>query len=991
MKVRDGTAAHRFLAAERKAADDAARLGAMLARDKVWIDASRRRIASKARAALKGKGTVDAAAGAIDAFNAKFETTTSTYTVQPQERVSAAGNAYTIPGGERTSTSLGYNDLVAKLIEAKRRQLINHALYSEARKAADEVEKITTRAAKLGKPDARLSKSRYVDHVKAARAIAAKFGLARSDSGFDFNAWIEQMRFDDPVTADALTLSIQTYTQNAKHWKDLTVSELGAVSDAMDNILEAGKRIKSIEIEGKLVDRTEARDALIAVLEGRTGQGNKALKAKLTQWDKAKIGALSILSSLRRMEAWTRDMDDGKQGPFTKYLVRPVMDALDAYRTDRTKRMSEMLDIINARKGDLFGASIPSQELGYTFENKGELLHAILHTGNESNLEKLLMGRGWSNGLIGQTQAKTPLGRLRSTRAGAPIMTRGNVDTSRWDTFISRMASEGVLTKEDFDTAQSIWDLMESTKRPAQSTHKKIFGYYFKEVEPRPLVTPFGTYRGGYVPAIADKDASNDGQIRADQAALEQQQSSFMFPTTGAGFAKSRVENYRTPLSLNLMLLPAHMDKVLRFTHLDPAIRQTASLVGDRDLRASIDDFDKTILPNLVIPWLQRTAQQAVEGQPTTPAGRAASHVFRTIRKRVGLQTMFANVVNSVQQVTGFSSAMVLVKPGLVKSSMARFAKGGAADMRAEAFDASKFMRERIENASRETQARIQDAITQPTALGDIKLWIERHGYFMQTGLQNFIDVIVWHAARDQASASGMSDADAVFEADSIIRRTMSAMDPESVSMFETGSSFTRLFTMFYSYFNGQANLVGGEMATAMRTMGWSGSGRMFFIYLFGLAIPAIVGEMIVQAARGDFGDDDDDGYGDDLAELFFGSQLRYLAGAVPAIGPMTMAGVNSFNSVPYDDRLSTSPVVSAAERAIRAPASIASAAFGRGDASRATGDGLTLLGLVTGIPTGWLVKVAGYGVDVAEGDAKPEGVVDVGQGLISGRDGTQR
>lgn len=881
------------------------------------------------------------------------------------------------------------NGDIAAAADAKRRQLLNHMLYAESRKIAVEVEQILDKAAKLGRSDKKLSASIDIDHAKAARAIAAKFGMVRPDPAFDFAMWVEQMRADDPVGADAITGAIATYTQDARDYRKLTVGEIGAVSDAIDSVLAAGKRLKTLEVEGKKIDRQAAMAELMTVIEARKPSENAALSRRLTKFEKAKVGALSVLSSLRRMEAWARDMDDGDQGPFTRYLVRPVMDALDAYRADRTARLDSLLGIINARKEALFGKAIAAPELGYTFENKGELIHAILHTGNESNLEKLLIGRGWSSGLVGQTQAVSPTGKLRTDRQGNPIMTRGRVDTARWDTFVARLISEGVLTKEDYDTAQAIWDLMESTKRPAQAAHKKVFGYYFNEIEASPVVTPFGTYRGGYVPAVADGDASNDGQIRADQAAMEAQATSFMFPTTGSGFAKSRVQNYRTPLALDLMMIPAHMDKVLRFTHLDPVVRQTGSLVNDRELRAAIDGMDKTILPNLVVPWLQRVAQQAVEAQPTTPAGRQAARVWRGLRRRVGLHTMFMNVVNTAQQVTGFSTAMVLVKPGLVKSALIRFVKGDAATMRAEAFQASQFMNDRIRNASRETQVRIQDAITQPTVMGDMKLWLERHGYVMQTAFQNVVDVIVWHAAYDQAIGKGMAEADAVFEADSVIRRSMSAMDPESVSLFESGSAFTRLFTMFYSYFNGQANLVGGEMRTVMRTMGWNGAGKMFWIYVFGIAVPAIVAEMIVQGARGELGDEDDDGYADDLFGLFFGSQARYLAAMIPVAGQLGTAVFNRFNDQFYDDRLSTSPVVSVVERAIGAPASIGSAAFGDGDASRAVGDGLTALGLILGLPAGWLVKAGGYAVDVAEGDAKPAGPVDLVQGVVTGRDGT--
>lgn len=960
MPVRDAVRSDRFLTAERNAGEASFKLASTVTREGLWMDAARRKVSNAVSAALRAND--GALALGVNAATDK-------------------ANANTLRNNKR----------VGELIEAKRRQLLNHMLYDESRKVADGVEKLVAKVAKLNKADAKLGKVRDIDYVKAARAIAAKFGLANGDKAFEFAMWVEQLRIDDPITLDALSQAIATYGQDAKPYKLMTVAELGALGDAIDSLLEVGKRARLLEVDGIAVDRELAISEMQDVLDTRTKTENAALKAKLTKAQKFKIKALTIVSSLRRMENWSREMDDGKSGVFTKYLVKPVMDALGTYRVDKAARLSALLAIIEPRKKDLLGAAIPAPELGYTFENKGEFLHALLHTGNESNLEKLLMGRGWSVGLTGQQQKSTKGGKLSVDRKGNPLMTRGRVDTTKWDALVARLIAENKLTKADYDTAQAIWNLMDEIKRPAQSAHRKVFGFYFKEVEATPLDTPFGIFRGGYVPAVADIDASNDGQIRQDQQALEAQQTSFMFPTTGSGFTKSRVQNYTTPLSLNLMLLPAHMDKVLRFTHLNPVIRQTASLIAAGPLRASLDAMDKSIATDLIVPWLQRTAQQAVEAQPTTPSGRAASSIFRALRKRVGVHTMFGNLVNTAQQITGLSSAMVLVKPSRMRASLVRFAKGGGDVMRQEASAASPFMRDRIENAGREITGRIQDAIVKPTVWSGVDGFFTKHGYVLQQAAQNLADVIAWHAGYDGAIASGMSPNEAVFEADSVIRRTMGDFSPENVSMFETGDAFKRLFTMFYSYFNGQANLVGGEMQTAMRTMGWGGSGRMFFIYLFGIAIPAIVGEAIVQAANGSLGDDDeDDGYADELAQMFFGSQLRYGAGMVPIAGQLTTTMLNRFNNQFYDDRLSTSPVVATTEKAIGAPAAVLDAVTGNGSARVAVVDGLALLSLVTGVPLGQLSKMAGYAVGTAEGYSHPTNALDVARGMISGRDGTE-
>ena len=992
LPVKDAMAAHRYLNAERKAANEAQALARQLGRDGVWVQNARRRIASKARAAIKGAVHPDAVAQAIDDYNAKFETTSTTYNVAEQSRVSPSGKQFVIPGGERTSVSYGYNDLVAQLIDAKRRQLLNHALYSEAKKAAEFVGKVEDKAANLNKSDKKLSKSKNIDFIKAARTVAAKFGLVSEPDGFDIRMWMEQLTFDDPVTASAIADTIKSYASEPANYKKIPFSELSALNDAIDSILETGKRSRQLEIEGKAIDKAEAIDELNGVLEGRGLKRNPALDRELTRGEKTIRIIMGWASSLKRVENWARAMDDGKQGAYTKFIVRPVMDALDAYRSDKNDKLSKLLSIINERRDTLTGKAISAPELnGYTFTNKAALIHAILHTGNPSNMAKLLLGRGWTSGYINQQQAQTPRGKPRFRRDGSPVMTKGDLDTSRWDAFLDRMVKEGTVTADDIKMVNAIWKLNEEIKRPAQSTHRKLFGFYFKEIEAEGYDTAAGRLDGGYVPAVVDNDASNDGVLRAGEAALDQQSAGFLLPTAGSGFTKSRVENYTQPLALDLRLLPSHVDKVLRFTHLDPAVRQVHGLVVDRRFGNTLANYDPTIADNLLIPWLQRVAQQSVDAPASSSAGRSFDNVLRTLRKRVGFNTMFANLVNTAQQITGLSVAATLVKPSYLKNSTVRYARD-IHGMRADVFSLSPFMAERVKNATRETQMRIQDVVSEPTKYGEFQQWIEKHGYFMQAAVQSWVDVPVWMAAYEQAVANGLNEKDAVFEADATIRRTMVGMNPEDVSMFESGPAWKRLFTMFYTYFNGQANHLAEQASVTWRQYGWDGKGKLFSLYIFGVLVPALGAEMIAQAARGGLGDDDEDGeYWDDLAGLFFGSQARYGTAMVPVAGQLTQLVFNQFNDQRYDDKLSPSPAISSLERAARSPYSVGRAVFGDGSAQTAVGDGLTALALATGVPVNWLAKPLGYAAGVAEGKFSPENPIDIMQGVVSGRDSTAR
>jgi hypothetical protein len=155
---------------------------------------------------------------------------------------------------------------------------------------------------------------------------------------------------------------------------------------------------------------------------------------------------------------------------------------------------------------------------------------------------------------------------------------------------------------------------------------------------------------------------------------------------------------------------------------------------------------------------------------------------------------------------------------------------------------------------------------------------------------------------------------------------------------------------------------------------------------LVGFLIPAVMAESIVRGLGG-FDPDDDDDYLNEALSIFFGSQIRTALAFFPGVGPITLAGVNMFNSKWYDDRISTSPVVSLLESAVRAPHSLYQAMSEEGHAKRAVRDVLTLVGLVTGLPLGALARPLGYVADVTDGVAQPETAGDVARGLLSGKD----
>ena len=152
-----------------------------------------------------------------------------------------------------------------------------------------------------------------------------------------------------------------------------------------------------------------------------------------------------------------------------------------------------------------------------------------------------------------------------------------------------------------------------------------------------------------------------------------------------------------------------------------------------------------------------------------------------------------------------------------------------------------------------------------------------------------------------------------------------------------------------------------------------------------GFMIPAVLSEELVKAFSGKPPDQDDDGYLNDIMDLFFGAQFRTAVSMVPG-GTTIQAGVNAFNNKWYDDDIRSSPAVSQIQSAVHAPASVYRAVFEDGNKKTAVRDALTLIGLVSGIPVAPLARPLGYLSDVSEGEEESQNPIDFVRGAVTGR-----
>ena len=854
-------------------------------------------------------------------------------------------------------------------VKAKQDQMLNNAAAKAVIDAKNEAAKIFEFFKRVTKGDNEtvVEKGRDADIVNAARAVLKAYGVETATTK-KADAYLELVKRNDPDTYGIIFPMVDGAMREAQPLESLTVEQLRALNEDIEAIWYKAKQSRQMEIDGDLMDRQDIEDELKAqIQEVGVPDHMPGDTSAITPAEQRALKLKHYLATARRVESWAQGLDGSKKlGPFRKFIWQPIKEAADALRVDKAKYLKRYRDLLKGVESTLVKETIAAPELGYTFgkDTDGvamvEVLHAILHTGNESNKRKLLLGRGWA--IENQD---------------------GTLDTGKWDAFVARMIAEGKVTKAHYDFAQGVWDLLEDTKPLAQKAHRYVFGRYFAEVTADAFDTPFGQYQGGYVPAQADARIVSDAATRA-LAEAENNSMQFAFPTTNKGFTKSRVE-YNRPLLLDLRALSQHIDKVLLFSHMEQPVRDVRKLLTAKGVAYGLNRVDPVAFDTILTPWLNRAAKQLV----ATPAPNnwQGWRFWSTLRNRAGMAAMFGNLANAVQQLAGFSMAAVKVKPKHLMGATAQFI-ANPKQVSEMVSSKSAYMDGRLANEVANMSDAINEILVNPNIYEKTKNFTAKHAYFVQSAVDSVMGPIIWSGAYNQALAEGFDDRDAVRLADSAVRETQGSTSPEDISAFEEGSPFTRLFTQFAGYFNMQANLLGTEFQVLAREMGLKkGAARGLYVLTFGFLVNAWAAEAIMQLFKGGPDDEDKDGeYLDDWLKQVFGwSLLRNTTAMVPLFGQAANALVNASNSKPYDDRMATSPAISMLEATAKAPVSVYKAVAEDGKASRAVRDVGTLIAMTVGIPLAPITKPLGYAADVAQGNVKPTSPVDAARGAVTG------
>lgn len=848
----------------------------------------------------------------------------------------------------------------------KRNQLVNFHAAKRAHEVQAQIKSLRELQKKIFGSDERLSKARDFNYVTLARAVMDMVGL--STQGSNYHEQLELIKEYDYVAFTELADMVQGVVAIMKDYRDLTHAEFDVVDTTIRQIWHLSKESQKFTVEGKRVERA-------AVIEELSKQADtKPVRSRVykgpgsgnPKFQRTASNFISAIGHLRRAEQFFTWMDGGKSnGVFHKYLFNPIQDALTNYRLAQREMKKEILDIYS--QFDKHEGKIDATEIGYTFNSKQDLLHAILHSGNESNKQRLVLGRQWGEQLED-----------------------GSIDYSRWDNFVQRMMNEGIVTKKDMDAVQRIWNLFDGYKKEAQKVHKRMNGRYFEELPKQPLNTPYGQYEGGYIPADYDPVESANQDIISEKSAAEAQKEQVNFATTGANFTKSRVQNFSDKLMLDLTRLPMHLDRELRYIHLEEQVRQVGGVLRSREFRKQLEGVAPYI-KNILDTWLSAVATQQTY-KPTSVA--IADKTIETARRNTGIALMSGNFINAFETLTSLPQILVAVSGKEMALSSAKYFANtfSTKSMTEEVRRLSPFMDTRLDQSMNEYRFQLENFVTNPSILKKGTDFLHKHAYLLQQLIQVPLEVITWNAAYSEMVAKGMNDADAIHHADGVMRQYLNDMTPEGLSSVERSTPTVRAMLMFFGWFN----MVGNTFITNTKLIkenhsGLARYGRYAYMYAMMMALPAILAKALRESINDTLSEDEDDELWDsDMTNILINSQLEMITGMVPfgrdvAKLAMPKTEQNAF----YAGRYSVSPLISMIENLSKTGSKIIDTTDDEKtvDYSQLAKGILQATTFTTGVPVTFVQRPLVYATDVlVDEDIEPENGVDVARGLMAGK-----
>lgn len=828
--------------------------------------------------------------------------------------------------------------------EAKQRQLLNFYMYREARKARESVDAIVARMAKYNKRSTRerLGKAGH-DYLDQIDAVMEQYEfrtvpLRDLDRRVSFAAWYaDQLAKGNEPFVPEFVLN----TSRQVNYKDLSLDQLQELDEFVANVNHLARTKNKLLADQRLRDFDEARNELI-----RAGYSNRA-KRKASPIDRNTRSMLERLgdsagefsAALIKMEQVVDWLDGGQvDGPWSTVFWQPFVEAqAEKERLNRefAIKMTGLVEAYTAERG----AKVMRQQtyiasLGQSLTHNA-ILSAALNTGNASNRQKLLNG-----GHNGQAWTEQQLNEIT-----------------------------GNLTARDWEFVQSLWDLVEELWPSIEALEKDLHGIPPEKVQPVPVTTQFGEFRGGYWPLVYDTSsaayAGVQNQLGNEGGLFEQ---GYARATTPKGHTKARVDSFAAPIMLDVEIIAQHLGQVIHDLTHRKAIRDGAKIIGDRQIKQMLIDTLGPAVANQFNPWLQGVANDMVlDSQKGIDAWTRAAE---RLRANLAVGFMGFSATTGLQQILGYSQTFEFFSAIGAK----RYVFQGMLEFVRAPFKAVQFvnelspeMRYRTDNLDRDMRGVLKKISGKSDALSIVQRLAFKHIGIVQA----LVDYPTWLAGYRHGLDTGLSGADAVAAGDRAVRLSQMAAGPKDLAAVQRKDGLMRALTIVYSYFNLLYNrqLDIRDSVKAARSVGeyLNAFERTMFL----IAIPAVVGPLV--SGQGP-GDDED-----------------WRAWAALKLATYPLLGIPGLRDLAssFDSGWAYSGATPIGEL-FKSLSKLRGVGVGVAEGETPEAERLAIIAIEAagygfGLPVAQPKRSVRFLFDVAEGNVEPEGVTDWVRGLLFG------
>lgn len=690
----------------------------------------------------------------------------------------------------------------------KRTQLINHYLYTEARKANEQAAKIQRYLAKFDRPGVRKNLDRdYLDRIDAAleawdlRKSVSKKEIERRKS---LAQWVdEQLAQGNEVAIDPDVLE----NARRKHYKDATFGELMALSDSIHNIEHLAR------LKHKLVAAKEKRefDEVVETLVDDARRFNDwrddDVDFRSGKWETLKDWNGRIVAEHLKPEMLFRQLDGDRLGAWWHAFFAPIAEAEDLEQQMMEEAVTQVQRLFDAysrkERSGWYTKKIRIDEIDASL-TKEQIISVALNWGNEGNRKQIMEGFGWN-----EAQVKAVLSHL---------------------------------DEKDWDFVQGAWDLIDSFWPQIAALEKELTGVVPPKVKASEFFTPDGRrMRGGYYPLVFDPRYNQRiKEKREAEQDLFSQENNWLRAATRHGHTKMRVDHKGYPVELSLGVFTRHITNVIHDLAFRKPIMQAEKLRNDARIREAIIATAGRHAYDQIRPWLQAIAND----QRQLDTG--IEQVIGYLRKGTTIANMGLKVSTAMMQPLGFTQSIDLLGEKWAALGLAKFYANPARGWRFVT-DRSVIMRSRMRTLDRD----VRDAIKRMTT-DSLKARVEAT-YFQLIGVGDMaVSLPTWMGAYEKAIAEGKPEAEAISEADSAVRLSQGAGGAKDLAAIQRGGELKRMLTMFYSYFSTLFNLL---YRLGKRTKSPKDIPRAVLSYFYLVAFPAVMSEILM--GRGPEDDED--------------------------------------------------------------------------------------------------------------------------------------